>query len=71
MVLIKIRLLIFLLLSLYGLACKYIISHISIYTWMQIEFSDISGIAFSYFQDQITTFCDKSHGLSHNELRAL
>ena len=36
MVLIKIRLLIFLILSRYGLACKYrIISQISIYNWMQ------------------------------------
>ena len=36
MVLIKMRLLIFLVLSRYGLACKYrIISQISIYNWMQ------------------------------------
>ena len=34
----------------------------------RIEFSDISGIAFSYFKDQITTHTshlDKSDGLSH------
>ena len=50
MVLIKMRLLIFLVLSRYGLACKYrIISQIAKYNWMQIAFSDISGIAFSYF----------------------
>ena len=49
------RLLIFLVLSRYGLACKYrIISQIAKYNWMQIAFSDISGIAFSYFEDQIT-----------------
>ena len=45
------RLLIFLVLSRYGLACKYrIISQIAKYNWMQIAFSDISGIAFSYFK---------------------
>ena len=50
MVLIKMRLLIFLVLSRYRLACKYrIISQISIYNWMQNYISDISGIAFSYF----------------------
>ena len=37
----------------------------------RIAFSDISGIAFSYFYDQITTCCNKSDGLSHDELSAL
>ena len=35
----------------------------------RIAFSDIS--AFSYFKDQITNYCNKSDGLSHDELRAL
>ena len=50
MKLIKMRLLIFLALSRYGLACKYRIS--SEYQYIigcRIVFSDISGIAFSYF----------------------
>ena len=59
------RLLIFLILSQYGFADKpRIVSQISIHNWIQISFSDISGIAFSYFYDQITTCCDKSDGLS-------
>ena len=49
MILIKIRLLIFLLLIRYELlACKCrIISQMSLYNW--IAFSNISGIAYSYF----------------------
>ena len=41
-----------------------------------IASSDISGITFLYFSDQITTqgaistCCDKSDGLSHYKLRA-
>ena len=50
------RILIFSVLSRYGLACKYrIISQISICDRCRIGFLDISGIAFSYFLDQITT----------------
>ena len=36
-----------------------------------IAFSDTSGIAYSYFKNQIATCCDKSNDLSHDELRAL
>ena len=59
MVPIKKRLLIFLVLSRYRLACKYkyiIISQIK-YQFIigcRIAFSGISGIMSSYFQDQIT-----------------
>ena len=54
--LIKARLLVFLVLNRYGLACKYrIISQILLFNCMQIVFSDMSGIAFSFSQDQITT----------------
>ena len=71
------RVLIFLVLSGYGLACKYrIISQISIYNWMQ-------NCIFWYFwycififlrwnyNSYISTYCDKSDGLSHDELRAV
>ena len=52
----KTRLLIFLVLSRYGLACKYrIISQISYIIGCRIAFYDISGIAFSCYKDQITT----------------
>ena len=44
------RLLIFLILSQYGLACKYrIISKYQYIAGCRIAFSDISDIAFSYF----------------------
>ena len=44
------RLLIFLVLSLYGLACKYrMISQYQYIIGCRMAFSDISGIAFSYF----------------------
>ena len=46
------RLLIFLVLSRYGLACNRIMSQIFIYNSTH---SDISYIAFSYFKDQIPT----------------
>ena len=50
------RLLLFLVLSRYGLArkCKKIFQ-ISIVIGCRIAFSDISDIAFLYFEDQITT----------------
>ena len=50
MVLIKVKLLIFLTLSQYGLACKYrIISKYQYIAGCRTAFSDISDIAFSYF----------------------
>ena len=74
MVLIKTRLLIFLVLSRHELACKYrIISQISIY-------NSIKNCIFWYFWYCIFIFlrsnynsncCDKSDGLSHHELRAV
>ena len=63
------RLLIFLVLIRYGLACKCrIVSQFII--GCRISFSDIPGIGFSYFFF-ISTCCDKSDGLSQDELRAI
>ena len=54
------RRLIFLVSSRYGIACKYrIISQHQCITGCRIAFSEISAIAFSYFEDQIT-----AHSLS-------
>ena len=70
--------LIFLVLSRYRLAFKYRIdSRISIYNWMQnCIFSYVWYCIFifikSYYKSQaISNCCDKSDGLSHDELRAV
>ena len=51
LVLIKMKLLVFLVLSRYELACKYrIISQIPNIIWSRIEFCDISGVDFHFFK---------------------
>ena len=78
MVIIKIRLLTFLVLSQYGLACKYrIISQTSTYNWMQnCIFWYFWHCVFIFLKSDynsydISTCCDKSGGLWHDELRAV
>ena len=51
LVLIKMKLLVFLVLSRYELACKYrIISQIPNIIWSRTEFCDISGVDFQIFK---------------------
>ena len=71
-VLIKMRLLIFLILCRYRLACKSrIISQISMFHWMRNCIFRWFWYCIFIFSDQITTCCKKSDGLSQDELRAL
>ena len=58
----KMRLLLFFILSRYGLAHKYrIIPKISIYNWIcRIAFSDISGIAFFTFSHSLLLLINES-----------
>ena len=66
------KLLIFLVLSRYGLACKYrVISQISIFNSMQNCIFRYFWFCILIFLRLKYNFCIKSDGLSHDELRAL
>ena len=68
MVLIKMRLFIFLVLSRYELACKWrIISQMSIYNWM----AELRLMIFLVLHFHISTSCDKSDCLPHDGLRGV
>ena len=78
LMLVKMTLLILLVLSQYGLACKYRTTfQISIYNWIQnyifwyFWYCIFTFLRSNYNSEAFSTCCRNSDGLSHDELRAV